>query len=114
MRLKIPLSISVLVNIILITGIIFRHYDLRHAQDLMESGVSKKNRDLYIKSYDNFDSVFFKRNDSLYRELWNEAMQDDPEQAFLMACSYFYLTKDNKIKFTVDNAYDQLKIIYHK
>lgn len=68
--------------------------------------------DVDITSNRNFDNVFFKKNDSLYKEIWNHEFENSPEQAFLIACGYYYLTRDLRVKKDVDQSYSQLTTIY--
>jgi hypothetical protein len=70
--------------------------------------------DYEITSMKNFESVFFNRNDSLYKALWNEAFEDEPEKAFLISCSYFYMTKDKRIKKDIEVSANQLEISYQR
>ena len=67
-----------------------------------------------ITSMKNFENVYFNRNDSLYKELWSEAFENEPEKAFLISCSYYYVTKNNKIKQDIEVSSEQLESVYQK
>ncbi len=70
--------------------------------------------DYEITSTDNFKKVFFDRNDSLYKDLWGEAFENEPEKAFLISCAYNYVTQDTSAIHDIKISADQLETMYHK
>lgn len=70
--------------------------------------------DYEITSMKNFESVYFNRNDSLYKDLWNEAFENQPQSAFLISCSYFYVTKDKRILKDIEVSAQQLEDVYQR
>lgn len=65
--------------------------------------------DYEITSKKNFEAVYFNRNDSLYKDLWGEAFENEPEKSFLIACSYYYVTKDTSIINDIETSAKQLE-----
>jgi hypothetical protein len=65
--------------------------------------------DYKITSKKNFKEVYFEQNDSLYKDLWNEAFENEPEEAFLISCSYFYVTKDTNVVEDIKTSVRQLE-----
>jgi len=69
--------------------------------------------DYEISSNANFRTVYIKRNDSVYKRLWNEAFENQPEYAFLISCTYYYVTGNEIIKKDIELSKKQLEEIYH-
>ncbi len=62
----------------------------------------------------NFKAVYLNKNDSLYKDLWSEAFENEPEQAFLIACSYYYVKKDTAILKDIKVSIEQLEHAYKR
>ena len=67
-----------------------------------------------IESMRNFETVFISRNDSIYKSIWNEAFENEPEKAFLISCSYYYVTKDKRILKNIEMSILQLQDVYQR
>ena len=62
----------------------------------------------------NFETVFFGKNDSTYKDLWGEAFENEPEKAFLISCSYYYITKDSSILKDIGVSVEQIEQSYQR
>ena len=70
--------------------------------------------DWEITSTKNFESVFIKKNDSIYKRLWNEAFENQPPSAFLISCTYFFVTKDTSVLNDIELSKEQLETMYNE
>lgn len=71
-------------------------------------------KDYEIASMKNFENVYLNRNDSIYKQIWNEAFENQPQSAFLISCSYFYVTKDKRILKDIEVSTQQLESVYQR
>lgn len=109
------LIISVVVNIGLIAFYFLRTN--KTPQPNLSANVFKKNdsiSDYEITSMKNFDAVYFNRKDSIYKNVWGEAFENEPEKAFLISCSYYYVTKDTNILKDIGVSIEQLEQAYQR
>lgn len=86
-------------------------------QHITSSNMSKKNDsipDYDITSMRNFESVYFNRNDSIYKDIWGKAFENEPEKSFLISCSYYYVTKDTSILKDILVSIEQLEQSYQR
>jgi hypothetical protein len=86
-------------------------------QSVVLSNVSKKSDgipDYEITSMRNFETVYFNRNDSIYKNVWGEAFENEPEKAFLISCSYYFVTKDTSILKDIGVSVDQIEQSYQR
>ncbi len=71
-------------------------------------------RDLWnIGATNNFENVYFKRNDSIYKRLWYEAYENEPPSAFLISCTYYYVSRNDSVLNDIELSKTQLESIYH-
>ncbi len=106
-------AISFFLNIVLFALYYFKTKPIQQNT----SAIPAKNidtPDYEITSMKNFERVYFNRNDSLYKALWNEAFENEPEKAFLISCSYFYVTEDKRIKKDIEVSANQLETSYQR
>jgi hypothetical protein len=106
-------AISIFLNIVLFA---LYCYDITPIQSNI-STIPAKNMDTMdyeITSMKNFENVYFNKNDSLYKDLWNEAFENQPQSAFLISCSYFYATKDKRILKDIKVSIEQLESVYQR
>lgn len=96
-------------------------YSLRNNDKLPQSHISndlkKKNDsipDYEITSMKNFETIFFNKNDSIYKNIWGKAFENEPEKAFLISCSYYYLTNDTSVLKDVNVSIGQLEHSYQR
>jgi hypothetical protein len=108
---NIPLIVSVLLNIVLIAKYCFM---VEPKEENAFSNSINKHLDYEITSMNNFEEVYFSRNDSLYNELWGEAFENEPQRAFLISCSYFYVTKDKRILKDIELSAEQMEDVYQR
>ena len=106
------LVLSVIVNIGLIIFCCIKH---THSQP----NLSAKKDTLSVWAYEitlrrNFETVYFNKNDNIYKDLWGRAFEDEPEQAFLISCSYFYVTKDKRVLKDIEVSAEQLEQAYQR
>ncbi len=109
------LIISIVINIGLIAFYFLRTDKV--PQSNISANVSKKNDsipDYEITSMKNFETVYFNRNDSIYKDVWGEAFENEPEKAFLISCSYYYVTKDTNILKDIVVSMEQLEQSYQR
>jgi len=71
-------------------------------------------RHFEITTRQNFEAVYFNSNDSIYKRCWNEAFENHPESAFLIACSYFYVTGNKWILDDIKVSAGQLEHAYQR
>ena len=112
---KLLLIISIVANIGLI-AFYFLMTNKTPQPNILEK-VSMKNDsilDYEITSMKNFETVYFNRNDSIYKNLWGEAFENEPEKAFLISCSYYYVTKDTSILKDIGVSIEQLEQSYQR
>lgn len=109
------LVISIVLNIGLI---VFCFYMTNNeSQSNISATVSKKNDnipDYEITSMKNFETVYFNKNDSIYKDIWGDAFENEPEKAFLISCSYYYVTKDTSILKNIEISIEQLEMSYQR
>ncbi len=65
-----------------------------------------------ITSMKNFETVYFNKNDSIYKEIWGDAFENEPEKAFLICCTYYYVTKDTSVLKDIEISIEQLDQAY--
>jgi hypothetical protein len=107
------LIISIFLNI----GLSVLYYFKTKPMQEKSSAIPVNNMDTVdyeITSMKNFEAVYFNRNDSLYKDLWSEAFENEPEKAFLIPCSYFYTTKDEKVLNDIKVSAEQLETAYQR
>ncbi len=105
---KIVLTISIAANLLLIL-ILLTKPDTK-------SKVKPKTRniDYSITSADNFEKVIIEKNDSVYKRIWNQAFENQPEMAFLISVAYFHSTKKELVIEDIEKSKSQLKKMYHR
>lgn len=105
------LIISILLNI----GLFSLYYLKTEAIKTRTSEITTRDidtTDYEITSMKNFESVYFDRNDTLYKDLWGEAFENQPQSAFLISSSYYYVTKDKRILEDIAVSISQLESMY--
>ena len=68
--------------------------------------------DFEITSMKNFENVYYDMNDSIYKEMWGKAFENEPEKAFLISCSYYFIRRDTNILKDIKISVDQLDQAY--
>jgi hypothetical protein len=105
------LFISIIFNIIII-GLYLYNQDLQSVENRVR--IADTIIDYEITSSKNFEAVFIFKNDSIYNRLWSEAFENQPEKAFLISTSYFYVTGRKQALKNIETSKEQLETIYHK
>lgn len=68
---------------------------------------------MHVSQSQNFESLFINHSDSAYHRIWNHSFQNWPESAFLVACSYYYVTKRDTVLHDIAISKEQLEQMYH-
>lgn len=60
----------------------------------------------------NYQKIFIEKNDSTYREYFNRFFVNTPGQSFLLACTFYLLSNDKKIKRDIQAVLSEMKGMY--
>ncbi|UUC46565.1 hypothetical protein [Flavobacterium cerinum] len=96
--------------------LVFIYYNKYKVQVRSNEKVIKLYQESYLKigkeNEDIYRNVFLKRNDSLYEKYFYMYYEDSPYEAYLLANSYYLLTKSDSVLKDVELAKEQLDEIY--
>ena len=106
--------LSVLINVILFIVVLVQNSKLKRKSVLKEINNLQLSADNNVTSHLNFDSIFFQKNDTVYNKIWSQAFENTPEEAFLISCSYFLITKKSEVLDDIFVSGQQLEEMYHK
>lgn len=110
-KISIILYVSLALNLIL-AYVIFTNAKTATKNKLALDYKPSLNIDLSDKY--NFQKIFIEKNDSVYRSVYNKSFEDNPVNAFLLACSYYVITNDTIHKKDVIMANTELEAIFGK
>lgn len=106
---KIVAVASLVANIILLV-IIFRGCD----QDQLSYTGQEIPKNQNLTDTFNFKKIFLEKNDSVYKVVFNKSFEDYPVQAYLLACTYYLLKKDEITKKDIEMISSEIRSIYGK
>ncbi|OWP73986.1 hypothetical protein [Flavobacterium oreochromis] len=100
-------------------GILFFKYYNKHKEQILFSKYQNKQEKKYQEklNYRNFkvyNEVFNKKNYSIYKECFNYEYMEHPVDAYLLANTYYNLTKKSDVLKDIDLAKRQLADIYNE
>ncbi|HPT13796.1 MAG TPA: hypothetical protein PK796_03330 [Bacteroidales bacterium] len=115
-KIRILLILSIFLNLVFLVIIYFLRKEDKVVKETKEPNKIEIQRqtenDVILRK--NFESMFYKCNDSIYRNVWNSAFEEEPEMAFLISSTYYFVTKDDKILKDIETSNSQLKEIYYQ
>lgn len=112
--IRVAFALSIVANIVLAWSV-WRQSDAQriHEVDSNTHLSACKTSPMHFSTPENFEALFVHHNDSVYRRVWGHSFQDWPESAFLVACSYYYVTKQDTLLHDNAVSKEQLEQIYH-
>lgn len=102
-------------NIVL--GVLFIKYYKKSREQEMFSKEQKKEQKNYedkldYRKYRVYNDIFNKKNDSVYKKCFYNEYKEHPVDAYLLANTYYNLTKKDSVMKNIDLAKKQLDEIY--
>jgi len=111
-KIKYFLFASIIINVLMLSIVLIQNNLLKEKKAIKTLNDKEIKMDYDITSNENFEKIFFDNNDSLYSVQFNEAFENQPEMALLISCTYYFITKNEKVLDDINLSISQLKEIY--
>lgn len=109
--MKVMLIISLSFNIILAMFFWKQRKELEFSRMIDKYNVDLSKIDNSPISDDNFRKIFIEKNDTLYRDIYNKAFENSSAEAYLIACGYYYVTRNKRAKEDIEQTYKEMKAL---
>lgn len=80
----------------------------------VQKKITKLNSIVKGISIPDFERIFLEKNDSVYKTIFNLPFEEYPVQAYLLACTYYMLKKDNSARNDFRMMSAEIESIYGK